>query len=181
MKIKSIKLCILCDKEIIIPCNDDRFLQGNKYIFRPVTNEGMPRPKIDSIYYGKEFHWECYLNWPQQKQFAKQQFIHYCSKAKKNTLCGLLHKDDRLIVSVSVIKPFNLRMCFSSVGNEIFVSIDKWEQFSINPQVATDNFYSKEFELVKSSLLEIVQLYPNKQAVISNTDWNGTEKHLYVD
>jgi len=180
MKLAKEKLCVLCKEKIP---RADTWL--NRKVYIPEHNVGLPISDIEAFLDGNIFHWNCYLAWDNFADFALQQFRFSCEKAKKDYFRGVLFQNEMVLVSVSIAEPYSLYFALSQTGSRISLSLQSWEEISFYSDFCLGVFYpcflhpfeEKAFRKVFPLL---ASLFPNRTTIAQETDWSGTEYHLYV-
>jgi hypothetical protein len=167
MKIVNDPECPLCG---CVSSRDDAFF--------PEHVDGLPVDPVRKLFHPTGLHWECYLAWPGRIDFAKRLFDRLVAEAA--SLHGRAYLDERIAVLAFVAKPHDFTLLLAETGHRLHASTTVWAQWQANPDTIAPQCHSIERHLLHQSLIPVWRRFPNVVALLANTDWSGSERHLYT-
>lgn len=139
---------------------------------------------IEAFINGTSFHWDCYLTWDNFIDFAKEQFKLSCESIRKSSFEAIIFENEKIMFSITVVKPYVLHFNLCATGSELAISIESWERICLHLDFCPGVFFIWPHPFEEKAFRKIFPLlaglFPTKQVIAQKTDWSGTEYHLYA-
>ena len=152
---------------------------GNHYL--PGDSQLLDLNPVHALFHPPRFHWDCFLRWPQAKQYGKASFEKEVEQHQRSSFRGILYADANIAVFVSIFEPLHLQVLNSFSGRGMTMEACDWERKHLGYQCFPTDLHEMEHQFVHTALSKVWSLFPDRKTILESVDWSGTERHLYAD
>jgi hypothetical protein len=136
---------------------------------------------VRALFVKPSFHWNCFYLWDGRAAFARASFEHIVARCRSSPLKGTAYADNDIAVFVSVAEPMILSIVNANSGRSCVLSQEQWRAWQTGNYSSGQSLHPNEEEFISKALRRVWQRFPDKTSFALHTDWENTERHLYVD